>query len=1243
MSKQSVEHTSIPNHKCIFVVGMHRSGTSAVAGLLQRMGVYLGSDLMQADKFNEKGYFENKKVFEINERILDTLGITWHSTYELQKDLLRFDKITRFYSEIENLIREEFGGNKIFAIKDPRLGILLPLWQTVTEKLGIETACLFPIRHPSEVTQSFKRPHPLIKDYALLLWIDYNIRAEMYTRKIDRRFIAFETLINNPLLITNQIRHFIGITVQIPDHKIPSFVDDRLRHFYKDDGASDLDASAKFLWEVFEKLVKDDHERWRNALDEFRVSYEGLAQLFARANHSKEKNNRSRWNKEYEKLLASSKEQSDLIANIKRDLKTKSDLADEIKGECERLELELTITQKENAKLKADNESRERELKLLKQQKEQLKGEIKDFNLKTRTLSRKVADLIDKIHDRDEELVKEKSNSEQQYEMMLKMIDLISTEKEKSTRKIAQLHENVDELNERLLVINQDYLNLRNHSENLARDKRNLQNSVSFRLGFALSRPFHWLFTILKRSIIVSYVRLLLQSPLSSLRMLNFKNLKTLLHAIREEPRSKIIENMVEAITRTATIRKQNLKSGEIKYAIDKAQLVNNQYLIVRGWTFSDQSQVVIKVKLEDGKEIVSSPGEERRDVYRAFKSCKNSLHSGFLIRHQLNHQQVHDQITVVFTADKNECEATLQLQHTRDFSILSLNEQYRIFLKQHSITAEKVSAIKARIAKFKYHPKISIVTPVYNVDPQWLNKCITSVLEQIYSNWELCLYDDASTKPETLSCLSKWSSKDSRIRVVLGKENLHIAEASNQCLKMASGQFVGLLDNDDELTTDALFQVVEVLNENPELDFIYSDEDKIELDGQLVDPHFKPDWSPETFESMMYTCHFSVFRKTIIDQVGGFRKGYEGSQDYDLVLRITELTDRIHHIPRILYHWRKIPGSAAASTSAKSYAYEAAKKALESRLVRLNQEGSVEHGKWLGSYRIKRSHGNPSVAIIIPFKDEPDLTIDCVNSVLRSSYANFKIYLISNNSSRQTIQQVKNITNKRDRIKLLELNIPFNFSAINNWAVNQTSSDHLLFLNNDTSIITRDWIEAMVELSSRTEIGAVGAKLLYPDNTIQHAGVILGIVGVGNHAFRHQPAHHHGYFGYSSVIRNYSAVTGACLMVERKKFLKAGGFDEQKLKVAYNDIDLCLQLTAIGYRNVYTPFAELYHHESKSRGFDDMSEETQLRLQFETKFFRNKWPFLETTWDKYYNPNLTVRDESFSLKLPIPNVLVSA
>ena len=528
---------------------------------------------------------------------------------------------------------------------------------------------------------------------------------------------------------------------------------------------------------------------------------------------------------------------------------------------------------------------------------------------------------------------------------------------------------------------------------------------------------------------------------------------------------------------------------------------------------------------------------------------------------------------------------------------------------------------------KFDYRPLISIAMPVYNVEIKWLEKCIDSVINQTYDNWELCISDDASTDPKIKKCLEAYEKKEPRIKVVFRKENGHISLATNSALKIATGEFIALLDNDDELPPHALFEVVKVLNERPELDVIYSDEDKIDAEGNRFDPHFKADWSPDTLMGNNYISHLGVYRSSIVKSLGGFRKGYEGSQDYDLVLRVTEQIpeDHIYHIDKVLYHWRTIPGSTASSGEAKSYIYDSGVKALTDALNRRGIKGTVRPGLISGFYEVTYEVLQEElVSVIIPTKNGYDDLKLCVDSIIeKTSYPNYEIIIADNGSTDPKMQELfaeyKKQLNERFIVELID--IPFNYSRINNLAAEKASGKYLLFLNNDTEVIEPNWMTTMVSYAQFDRIGCVGAKLYYPDDTTQHAGVLVGIGGVAGHALNNYDRTHCGYFGRLVIDVNYLAVTAACMMVKAADFKAVNGFDET-LEVAFNDVDLCLKIYELGRYNVYAHQVELYHFESKSRGYEDTPEK-QKRFAGEIKKMQDKWPAY-IAHDPFYNDNLT-------------------
>jgi O-antigen biosynthesis protein len=542
---------------------------------------------------------------------------------------------------------------------------------------------------------------------------------------------------------------------------------------------------------------------------------------------------------------------------------------------------------------------------------------------------------------------------------------------------------------------------------------------------------------------------------------------------------------------------------------------------------------------------------------------------------------------------------------------------------------------IKTLLDSFVVSPKISIVTPVYNVAPSYLNECIQSVIDQYYTNWELCLYDDCSTNnTETKSCLENWIDKDARIKVQFGKTNKHISEASNIAIAMSTGDYIGLLDHDDRLAPEALLEVVSAINNHPLAELIYSDEDLINPEGEYCNPHFKPDFNLSLLLSHNYITHFTVIKKDTGDKVGWFRKGLEGAQDHDLLLRVIEKTSQIIHIPQILYHWRQTETSTALNYNEKSYADKASQKALSDYAQRNGIEAKILNGPGSGAYRFKRKiTTNKKVSIVIPFKDQVNLLKECVTSILKkTNYENYEIILVSNNSSKsETKKYLDSVSRNNKKIRVLEYNNPFNYSAINNWAVKQASGEFILLLNNDIKAINEEWLESMLEHIQQDNVGIVGAKLLYADNTIQHAGVIIGIAGIAGHSHRFFPDSTNGYYYRPSVIQNLSAVTGACLLTKKKLWEEVKGLDETNFEIAFNDIDYCLKIRKLGYDIVYTPYAKLYHYESKSRGPEDTPLKRE-RFNKECKRLIEKWG-TNCFIDPFYNINLTLDYENFNLK----------
>jgi glycosyltransferase involved in cell wall biosynthesis/SAM-dependent methyltransferase len=536
----------------------------------------------------------------------------------------------------------------------------------------------------------------------------------------------------------------------------------------------------------------------------------------------------------------------------------------------------------------------------------------------------------------------------------------------------------------------------------------------------------------------------------------------------------------------------------------------------------------------------------------------------------------------------------------------------------------------------FAKRPLISIIMPVYNTNPDWLCEAIESVRDQIYSNWELCIADDCSTDPKIQATLDRYAKLDSRIKVSYRSENGHISKASNSALELATGSWVAHFDHDDLLAEHALYWAVDAINCNPQAALIYSDEDKIDESGNRFGPYFKCDWNVDLFYSHNLITHLGLYRKDIVDKIGGYRTGFEGAQDYDLALRFFEQIsdDQIIHIPRILYHWRAHENSTAKKMDSKPYAVDAGRKAIQEHLNKKNIAATVkdvDHG-----YRVQYELPKvlPLVSLIIPTRNGLSFVKQCIESIVqKTSYSNYEIILVDNASDDPSALAYFEELKKNPKITVVRDERPFNYSALNNHAAKLANGEVLALINNDIEVISPNWLSELVAFAIQPQIGAVGAKLLYPSNQLQHAGVVMGIGGWAGHAHKGFSRGHPGYVGRASLISGFSAVTGACLVVRKQLYEMLGGLNETDLAIACNDVEFCLRLRDAGYRNVLTPYAELYHHESATRGHED-SPEKKARFARESVFVKRQWPGM-FTHDPAYSPNLTLDYEDFSLAWP--------
>jgi GT2 family glycosyltransferase len=649
--------------------------------------------------------------------------------------------------------------------------------------------------------------------------------------------------------------------------------------------------------------------------------------------------------------------------------------------------------------------------------------------------------------------------------------------------------------------------------------------------------------------------------------------------------------------------------------------------IVVRGWCVAERGADSVQVLIPGLPLIETAPNESRPDIKKALPDLDRTGRSGFLARFDslqipnglcaINLRLISKGIAI------RETRTEVLIDHERGFA-----SAYERWISEFEVPDDRL--IELRLAAFDHRPTFSILMAVHNTDPAELESAIQSVLAQSYSNWQLCIADDSSTHPEIRELLLRFTAHDKRIQVAFQKQRGGISATYNAARQMATGDYITFLDHDDTLSPHALAYVLEALDKNPEADFLYSDEDKIDRFGKRYDPFFKPDWSPDLILSENYICHLLVLRKDLADKIGNFEPACDGSQDYDLILRASECAFSIQHIPKILYHWRAGVASTATTVENKQYALAAAQEALHRHCVRSGKPMRIVPSDITGRWRMRYEIApNTRVSIIIASGGKEDILRNNLRTLIqKTTYPHYEIVVIDNSRALAIQKLVTDFEKHFAGIRYIDWrNKSFNYSAINNAAARQCDSPVLLFMNDDTSVISGEWLESMLELAVRPEVGVVGAKLLYPDGRIQHGGVVMGIYDNCGHAFKGLDGSVRHYFDFSDIIRNVSAVTGACLMTRADVFWQVEGFDEKDFAVAFNDIDLCLKIGALGYRVVYTPHAILHHHEAFSKGSKHL-----LPHPDEVAAMRFKWENV-IAHDPFYSPNLTRNEEDYSLR----------
>lgn len=704
-------------------------------------------------------------------------------------------------------------------------------------------------------------------------------------------------------------------------------------------------------------------------------------------------------------------------------------------------------------------------------------------------------------------------------------------------------------------------------------------------------------------------------------------------------------------------------RQGKPYYFLEEVNVdTKENTLSIRGWaTF--QKPVSIHLEDDNGKKIPCEiQMNNRPDVVSMYKEYEIDPKCGFYIELRnlkvqcLNLVFSSGGVQSVHTINMNPLKLTQErlsgyyakgLRYLKIHGVSALTAKvfgkianrdkaavlYSKWLPKHLPGKAELEAQKQEV--FSLTPKFSVVVPLYKTPEKYLKRLIQSMQEQTYSNWELCLSDGSGSDSPLKQILQTYQKEDSRIKVVAGERQLRIAENTNAAIEIAVGDYIVFADHDDELTSHALYECVKAINQNPQIEVLYSDEDKMSMDGnKFFQPHFKPDFNIDLLCTVNYICHLFVAKRELIDRIGVLRSEFDGAQDYDFILRCVEVTEHIYHMPKILYHWRSHEDSTAENPESKLYAFDAGQRAVQAHYDRIGVKALVSKGEYLGLYRTRFLRDNdPLISIIIPNKDHIDDLQRCISSIEeKSTYRNYEYIIVENNSTEEeTFQYYKELEAQSEKFKVVYWDGIFNYSAINNFGAKHAKGEYLLLLNNDIEIINEDCLEELLGYCTREDVGIVGARLYYEDDTIQHAGVVIGFGGIAGHCFVQQKRSFTGYCHRIICAQNYSAVTAACMLVKRSVFDAVDGLSEE-LEVAFNDIDFCLKVREAGKLVVYNPYAELYHYESKSRGLEDTPEKV-ARFNKEIATFEKRWPKILRDGDPFYNPNLTLDSQDFSLR----------
>jgi len=1168
----------------MLVLGMHRSGTSALAGVIRALGVAAPKTLIGPLDENPRGFFESAPLVHALDELLAAAGSRWDDWRQLDPQWFRSQAAELHRQKIKALIIEEFGDESLIFVKDPRICRFVSFISSILAELGFDAVAVLPIRNPLEVAYSLKRRDKFALSKSLLLWLRHVLDAEFHSRQMPRSFLLYEEYLND--------------------------------WRYHVDGAA---AEAGIVWpdrsdcsdvKIDQFLTRELH-RERVSFEEFNVHPEI-----------------TRWVREAYSILtdiAASGETEQLLEQLDV-VRTEFDEGCHVFGAA----VEAEAKAKES--LRFANERLAGELARKAADTHTLQNEIARQSGKIGTLRQETATLAAAVAEARSENAKLGAALAEARAENAKLDAALSATRDENARLGETLAELRRESAERQAALDGQAAELAAVRKRAAeaeaaavarqRELHAIQHSASWRI----TRPLRWIRSIidgLKRRV-VRLVRRLGRAVvlrLGSRRLREWvvtrENAKLILAAGLFD-RDWYLEQNRDVRTTGANPLVHYLRHGA-------AEGRNPNPLFDSEWYLA-QNPDVRAAGVNPLLHYLRYGATEGRDPDPLFDSAWYLQQNPDVraagvnpLVHYLRYGSAEGRAARPSAGDKTSYQHWIEAYDT--------------------LSADDIAEMQRRLQSFAKRPLISVVMPVYNTELRWLRAAIESVGAQIYPDWELCISDDASTRPEVRDELLKYVSKDDRIRVFFRESNGGISANSNTALSLATGDFIALLDADDELSEHALFWVVDEILRHPGADLIYSDQDKLDEHGRRIDPYFKPDWNLALILSQNMFSHLGVFRRSLVNRAGGFRLGFEGSQDHDLVLRCAELTapEKIRHIPRVLYHWREVPGSTAPpeGIKAKPYAWEAGARAIEEHLQRCGAPGIVKRAQDL-FYQVEYqlTQATPKVSIVIPSAFSHDVVPRCIEGLLkRTKYSNFEILLAVSESTAIAKQEYLDSIRSDGRVRVLTYkDQPFNYSTTNNWAIRQASGSILCLLNDDVEVITPDWLDKLVARIQLPGVGAAGALLYYPNGTIQHAGVILGLGGVAGHPYVNLPKESRSYFGRGALEQDLSCVTAACMVLRREAFESVSGFNEE-LAIAFNDVDLCIRLRKSGWRILWTPAVELCHHESVSVGHHNSPERID-HFKREVNWMRERWGSILDN-DPFYNPNLSLTSCNIDLAFP--------